>query len=82
MADLGSKLRPVSSGCLSRGRRCGESAWPARRHLKGRQVALGVTDRRLIVQGMNRKFELAGEAISFPPERIAALRPMGPAVAG
>lgn len=39
--------------------------------LKGRQVALGVTDRRLIVQGMNRKFEAAGEAISLPPERLA-----------
>lgn len=39
--------------------------------LKGRQVALGVTDRRLIVQGMNRKFEAAGEATSLPPERLA-----------
>jgi hypothetical protein len=39
---------------------------------KGRQVALGVTDRRLIVQRMNRKFEPSGEAISLPPERIVA----------
>jgi hypothetical protein len=38
---------------------------------KGRQVLLGVTDRRLLVQGMNRKFEPVGDAISMPPERIA-----------
>lgn len=39
---------------------------------KGRQVGIGVTDRRLIVQGANRKFEPDGEPISLPPERIAS----------
>lgn len=38
---------------------------------RGRQVALGVTDRRLLVQGMTRKFEPDGEATSLPGERIA-----------
>ena len=38
---------------------------------KGRQVAIGVTDARLIVQGMTRRFEPDGEPISLPPERIA-----------
>jgi hypothetical protein len=38
---------------------------------KGRQVAIGVTDARLIVQGMTRKFDRDGEPISLPPERIA-----------
>ena len=34
-------------------------------------VGIGVTDRRLIVQGLNRKFEPDGDPISLPPERIA-----------
>ena len=38
---------------------------------KGRQVAIGVSDRRLLVQGMNRKFEPDGEPVLLPPERIA-----------
>jgi hypothetical protein len=39
--------------------------------LRGRMVGIGVTDRRLIVQGLSRKFDPAGEPISLPPERIA-----------
>jgi hypothetical protein len=39
---------------------------------KGRQVVIAVTDRRLIVQGMNRRFEPDGTPISLPPERIAS----------
>lgn len=35
-------------------------------------VVLGVTDRRLILQGANRKWERDGEPISLPPERIAS----------
>lgn len=35
-------------------------------------MAIGVTDRRLVVQGMNRRFEPDGEPISLPPERIAS----------
>jgi hypothetical protein len=38
---------------------------------KGRMVAIGVTDRRLIVQGANRKWEPDGDPIALPPERIA-----------
>jgi hypothetical protein len=37
---------------------------------KGRMVALATTDRRLIVQGLTRKFERDGEAVSIPPERL------------
>lgn len=39
---------------------------------KGRQVAIGATDDRLIVQGADRKWQPAGEPISLPPERIAS----------
>jgi hypothetical protein len=38
---------------------------------KGRQIALGVTEGRLIVQPMNRRFEPDGAVLSLPPERIA-----------
>jgi hypothetical protein len=38
---------------------------------KGRMVALATTDRRLIAQGMTRKFEPDGERISLPAHRIA-----------
>jgi len=72
MADVGSKLRPVIEGLLEPGEQMrGACVASQVGLLKGRQVALGVTDRRLIVQGMNRKFEAAGEAISLPPERLA-----------
>lgn len=39
---------------------------------KGGSVALGITDRRLIVQPLSRKGEPEGAPISLPPERIAS----------
>jgi hypothetical protein len=73
MADLGSKLQPVIERLLEPGEEIrGVCVATQASMFKGRQVALGVTDRRLIVQGMNRKFEPDGEAILLPPERIAA----------
>jgi hypothetical protein len=72
MADVGAKLRPVIERLLEPGEEIrGVCVATQVGLLKGRQVALGVTDRRLVVQGMNRKFEAAGEAISLPPERLA-----------
>jgi hypothetical protein len=73
MADLGSKLNPVIEGLLQPGEQIlGVCVATQASMFKGRQVALGVTDRRLIVQGMNRKFEATGEPILLPPERIAS----------
>jgi hypothetical protein len=37
-------------------------------------VAIVVTDRRLVVQGLNRKFAADGPPLSLPPERIAEAR--------
>jgi hypothetical protein len=37
---------------------------------KGRMVALATTDRRLIVQGMTRKFEHDGPPVSITPENL------------
>ncbi|MGX9791830.1 hypothetical protein [Mycobacterium sp. MMS18-G62] len=70
--DLGSKLRPVAEALLVQGEKlCGVCVATQVGMFKGRQVLLAVTDRRLLVQGMNRKFEPVGDAISLPPDRIA-----------
>jgi len=72
MADLDAKLRPVVEALLEPGEELRGLCVATQASLfKGRQVALGVTDRRLLVQGMTRKFEPDGEPISLPPERIA-----------
>jgi hypothetical protein len=38
---------------------------------KGRMVAIGVTESRLLLQGVDRHWERDGEPLSLPPERIA-----------
>jgi hypothetical protein len=69
---LDSKLRRVAEALLTQGEELrGVCVATQVGMFKGRQVMLGVTDCRLLVQGMNRKFEPAGDAISLPPERIA-----------
>jgi hypothetical protein len=72
VVDFDAKLRPVAKALLTQGEELrGVCVATQVGMFKGRQVLLGVTDRRLLVQGMNRKFEPVGEAISLPPERIA-----------
>jgi hypothetical protein len=72
VVDLDSKLRPVAETLLTPGEELrGVCVATQVGVFKGRQVLLGVTDARLLVQGMNRKFEPVGDAISLPPERIA-----------
>ena len=70
--DLDSKLRPVAQALLTKDERLrGICVATQVGLIKGRQVLLGVTDGRLLVQGMNRNSEPVGEAMSLPPERIA-----------
>jgi hypothetical protein len=72
MADLDSKLRPILEALLEPGEELRGVCVATQASLfKGRQVAIGVTDRRLLVQGMTRKFEPDGEPILLPPDRIA-----------
>jgi hypothetical protein len=72
VADLGSRLEPVIEALLEPGEELrGTCVASEVGMLRGRQVAIGVTDRRLLVQGMDRKFSPKGEPISLPPERIA-----------
>jgi hypothetical protein len=72
MIDLDAKLRAALAPPLEPGEELrGVCVATQQSMFKGRQVALGVSDRRLLVQGMNRKFEPDGEPVSLPPERIA-----------
>jgi hypothetical protein len=73
LADLDSKLRAVIEPLLEPGEEMQGVCVATQASLfKGRQVALGITERRLIVQGMSRRFEPDGEPVSLPPERLAA----------
>jgi hypothetical protein len=44
---------------------------------KGRMVAIVVTEKRLVLQGLTRRFEPDGEPLSLPPERIAEAKAEG-----
>jgi hypothetical protein len=72
VGELGDKLRGALAPALAPGETLrGACIATQTGFFKGRQVAIGTTDGRLIVQGMNRRFEPDGEPISLPPERIA-----------
>jgi hypothetical protein len=72
VADLDSKLRGAIEPLLEPGEELrGVCVATQQSMFKGRQVAIGVSDRRLLVQGMNRKFAPDGEPVLLPPERIA-----------
>ncbi len=78
MADVGEKLEPVARGLLEPGEELrGACVATQQSAFRGRMVALVVTDRRLVVQGLSRRFEPDGEPLSLPPERIADARADG-----
>jgi len=66
--ELGDKLR----GALEPGETLrGDCIATQSGLFRGRAVGIGVTERRLIVQGLTRKLDPDGEPISLPPDRIA-----------
>lgn len=73
MPDFDSTHRPHLQGLLEPGQELlGVIAASRQQGLfKGGAVALGVTDRRLLVQPLSRRGEPEGEGTSIPPERIA-----------
>jgi hypothetical protein len=78
LTDLGTKLSSVLEPLLEPGEELRGACVASQVGIfRGRQVAIGVTDRRLIVQGMNRKFEPDGEPVSLPPERLASAKADG-----
>ena len=71
--DLDSKMRPVAEALLAPGEQLrGFCVATQIGMFKGRQVVLAVTDGRLLVQGVNRKLEPAGDVVSLRPDQIAA----------
>jgi hypothetical protein len=78
VTDPGEKLEPIARGLLEPGEELrGACVATQQSMFRGRMVALVVTDRRLVVQGMSRRFEPDGEPLSLPPERIADARAEG-----
>ncbi len=72
MADLESKLIPLLEQLLEPGETLAGACVASQvKTFKGGMVAIGVTENRLIVQPLTRKFEPDGDALSLPPERIA-----------
>lgn len=78
MGELGSKLRAALESSLEPGEELRGACVASQVGIfKGRQVAIGVTAGRLPVQGMNRKFEPDGPALSLPPESLAEAKAEG-----
>ena len=70
--DLDAKLRPAAEALLAPGEELRGVCLGTQIGLfKGRQVLLGVINGRLLVRGLNRKFEPIGETLSLRPEQIA-----------
>jgi hypothetical protein len=75
MVNLGDRLVPLAESLLQPGESLlGCCIATQQSLLSGRAVAIVTTDRRLIVQGLTRRFDAQGEPISLPPERIADVR--------
>jgi hypothetical protein len=69
--ELGEKLRPPIEAALEPGEELRGICIATQASLfKGRLVGIGVTDGRLIVQPLTRRFEPDGDAISLSPGRI------------
>jgi hypothetical protein len=71
--DIDSKYRPDLESQLESGEELrGMCIATQQSTFKGRAVALGVTDRRLLLQPLDRRGDPKGDPESLPPERIAS----------
>ena len=74
MTEFAAKHRPRLAGALEDGEElrgvC--AANHQQSAFKGRAVALGVTDRRLLIQPLDRRGEPAGDPESIFPEQVAS----------
>ena len=76
--DIGEKLRPALEPSLDPGEELrGVLVATQQSAFKGRMVGIGVTERRLLLQPLNRKFEPTEEASSLTPERITEAKAVG-----
>lgn len=82
MADpserLDEKLRPVAEGLLQPGEQLAGFLIATQSGVfSGGMRVVVITDARLIIQALNRKFEPKGETVALKPEEIADLRATG-----
>jgi hypothetical protein len=79
VADLDSKYRPILEGELESGEElrglCVASQQKSM--FKGGAVAIGVTDRRLLIQPLNRRGDPDGAAASIDPGQVASAKAGG-----
>jgi hypothetical protein len=75
MADFASLMRPHLEGALEPGESLeGICAAAQQGTFKGRSIALGVTDRRLLLAPLDRRGRPAGDIISISPEEVADVK--------
>lgn len=75
---LDEKLRPVAEAALQPGEQLQGFLIATQSGIfRGGMRALVITDGRLVVQPVNRKFEATGQTISIKPDEIADLRATG-----
>jgi hypothetical protein len=76
MADFATTHAPHLEGLLEPGEQltgvCAASQQQGM--FKGRGVAVGVTDRRLLIQPLDRRGRVSGDAISIAPEQVESAR--------
>jgi hypothetical protein len=73
MGKLGDSLREAVTPSLEAGEELrGVCVATQQSTFKGRSVALATTDRRLVVQGLDRKLRPDGPPVSITPELLAA----------
>ncbi|MSO40890.1 MAG: hypothetical protein EXQ70_03190 [Solirubrobacterales bacterium] len=76
--ELAAKLRKALEPSLAPGEELVGACFATQQStFKGSQVAVGTTDRRLLVQRMTRKFERDGDAISIEPGQIKSAKASG-----
>jgi hypothetical protein len=76
VADLDSKYRPHLEALLASGEELGGICVASQQKglFKGGAVAIGVTDRRLLIQPLDRRGRPDGEPLSLTPDRIAGVK--------
>jgi hypothetical protein len=79
MGDFDAKHRPHLEGLLDPGEEMTGVCAASRQQgpFKGGAVAIGITDRRLLVQPLDRRGDASGEAISIEPRQIASAKAGG-----
>jgi hypothetical protein len=79
LTDFDSKHRPHLQGLLQPGEELAGICAASRQQgpFKGGAVAIGISDRRLLIQPLDRRGEVSGEPILIEPQQIASVKAGG-----